>query len=979
MASPRIKVRFDADTRGLERGTKRAESAIGGMGKKALAAGAGFLSLGAGVAAAKKAVDTTRQLALSTAAVARVTGMDTREASRWAAVAKSRNIETKALNMGFITLSKSIRAAGDDTSKQAKLFDRLGVSQKAIKAGDTSRVLEQVADGLMRIESPARRAAIGQQLFGRSNQALAPLLAKGSAGLREQLALSDKYGTTLTKGQVTAALAAASAQREMNMAMDGLRVAFGVAVLPSLAQGIGSMATFINQVRTGEGVVGGLAHGLLEMGANFVTSRSAGVLLAGVVTMLASRMIILGGVFAAQKAAAFAVGVRSLASSLIAAATGARAFTVSMTAANIATWANPIAAAVGIVAALAVSLGALSNNNQRLATTADEARSALDRQLQAMRGVRDFELDSKDAHLRYRQAQLDVRDAVRQRSAAEEQFGRNSDQWRAANIRVKQAVIERTRAQRSANDTDREGKNRTRELRDANNNAVETTRKRISTTRAESRDVRTLIDFYRRHGKSTRDLAPLYDLLRKKQNETKDALDDYRSATRRVNGANDRMRGNIGDLGGAWGDFMGWFSDSVNGTLSKLGAKNLSFSIQRLSIGGGEKRATGGYLVGPSRRDVIPVLAGADEAIVTRHQQPEIQTALAYSASHGVVRHGSLEALFAGVTTPHYMATGGHVGAVGNAGGRYLTRKGRGYLAEKRAEYEASLNTGGSATGLVPQVRRALAFAKRHGWNGGVVSGFRSREKQAQLYNLYLQGKGNLAAPPGSSSHEKGEAVDVSATEAFAAAMASAPANARLFRRVAGEPWHFSVTGYARGGFVAAKKGKAPKKTAKSKVLKASAATSRKVASLMRKIELEDALAQAGVGPPPDQKARRVAIDRLLNGFLTRDDRVALLNARAATLDSPTDGPGGGDDQDLQAQLDQERTRLAVSRKSEAIARSALGVFRGAGDIGYGRNNIIIQTLVPDSPRALQLVGEAAAAGFGVQGSVQASKIQAAM
>jgi hypothetical protein len=108
----------------------------------------------------------------------------------------------------------------------------------------------------------------------------------------------------------------------------------------------------------------------------------------------------------------------------------------------------------------------------------------------------------------------------------------------------------------------------------------------------------------------------------------------------------------------------------------------------------------------------------------------------------------------------------------------------------------AATGMAGGANAHDAQVQRALAWARGHGWHGRVTSGFRSRAAQARLYALYTAGKGNRAAPPGNSSHELGQAVDVTDTEAFAAAMASAPKNARLLRLVPGEPWHFSVTGH---------------------------------------------------------------------------------------------------------------------------------------------------------------------------------------
>jgi LysM repeat protein len=43
----------------------------------------------------------------------------------------------------------------------------------------------------------------------------------------------------------------------------------------------------------------------------------------------------------------------------------------------------------------------------------------------------------------------------------------------------------------------------------------------------------------------------------------------------------------------------------------------------------------------------------------------------------------------------------------------------------------------------------------------GPLSAYRTYEQQAELYNLYISGQGPLAAPPGTSAHERGVAVDV--------------------------------------------------------------------------------------------------------------------------------------------------------------------------------------------------------------------------
>lgn len=72
-----------------------------------------------------------------------------------------------------------------------------------------------------------------------------------------------------------------------------------------------------------------------------------------------------------------------------------------------------------------------------------------------------------------------------------------------------------------------------------------------------------------------------------------------------------------------------------------------------------------------------------------------------------------------------------------------------------------------------------------------IESSYRTRAEQARLYQEYLNGTGNLAAPPGHSEHEKGLAFDINAQW-----IDSRPGLRQLLDRlggfpVGGEPWHW--------------------------------------------------------------------------------------------------------------------------------------------------------------------------------------------
>jgi secretion/DNA translocation related TadE-like protein len=110
---------------------------------------------------------------------------------------------------------------------------------------------------------------------------------------------------------------------------------------------------------------------------------------------------------------------------------------------------------------------------------------------------------------------------------------------------------------------------------------------------------------------------------------------------------------------------------------------------------------------------------------------------------------------------------------------------GREAVASARARAEVALPDG--AAGLQPwfAARLGCLFDRVSGLR--IVSGFRTREEQARLW----EEKPDLAAPPGHSMHELGLAADLGFADPSAQAHAHREAGAcGLGFPVEGEPWH---------------------------------------------------------------------------------------------------------------------------------------------------------------------------------------------
>lgn len=78
---------------------------------------------------------------------------------------------------------------------------------------------------------------------------------------------------------------------------------------------------------------------------------------------------------------------------------------------------------------------------------------------------------------------------------------------------------------------------------------------------------------------------------------------------------------------------------------------------------------------------------------------------------------------------------------------------------------------------------------------GGITSAGRSSTEQSALYQAYLAGKGNLAAKPGTSMHEAGEALDMNLVSRAYQWLTTNGAKYGWTQAVSGEPWHWQHGG----------------------------------------------------------------------------------------------------------------------------------------------------------------------------------------
>lgn len=181
----------------------------------------------------KGAVTETVSLAKATVGLQRITGMDAKTGAAWVEIAKERGVQSKQLNMGFISLSKQLVALQSGNKGAETAFQSLGfqLPRLQLQGKSTSEALALISDRFAALPNGANKAALAQKLFGRQAQALLPILNQGSGALHGQIEEMAK-STGITNASIKQSLQLVKTQREWSAAQTGLKVSIATALLP---------------------------------------------------------------------------------------------------------------------------------------------------------------------------------------------------------------------------------------------------------------------------------------------------------------------------------------------------------------------------------------------------------------------------------------------------------------------------------------------------------------------------------------------------------------------------------------------------------------------------------------------------------------------------------------------------------------------------------------------------------------------------
>jgi phage-related protein len=198
----------------LGKGLKTAGK-VGAVGIGAITAGAGALG-----GMASKAAEMTDNIDK----MSQKLGMSRQGFQEWDFILSQSGASIDSMKMGMKTLADRAVEAAEGTGEGSKAFDKLGLSatDAAGKMKSQEQIFNETVTALQQVENDTERAALANDLLGRSGQELAPLLNAGAGSIENMKNKARDLGLVINNESIDAGV-------KFTDTVDQLKRSFGAA------------------------------------------------------------------------------------------------------------------------------------------------------------------------------------------------------------------------------------------------------------------------------------------------------------------------------------------------------------------------------------------------------------------------------------------------------------------------------------------------------------------------------------------------------------------------------------------------------------------------------------------------------------------------------------------------------------------------------------------------------------------------------
>lgn len=171
-------------------------------------------------------------------------GFSTESFQKWDYVLQLSGVSIDNMQGGIKTLTNKLDDAKNGSKSAIASFERIGLSMEELQGMSREDIFGAAIKQLQGMEDSTERAALANDLFGRSGQELTPLLNQSADATAELMTQAERYGMIMSEEAVKASAAFNDSVTTMQMTITGLKNSLMAEFLPSVTQitdGLGKM------------------------------------------------------------------------------------------------------------------------------------------------------------------------------------------------------------------------------------------------------------------------------------------------------------------------------------------------------------------------------------------------------------------------------------------------------------------------------------------------------------------------------------------------------------------------------------------------------------------------------------------------------------------------------------------------------------------------------------------------------------------
>lgn len=207
------------------------------FGVGAAKVGAAVVTVGAAAAAGlSKMATSTAEAGDRVDKLSQKIGLSRTGFQEWDYIMSQNGMEIEKLQNGMKTLVNSFDDAKKGTASYVEAFDRIGLSIDDLKGKSQEELFEATLAGLQGVTDQTERAALANELLGRSGSEMAPLIAQSAESIEALRQNAHDLGKVLSDETVDGAVLLGDTIDDLKIAGAGLMNQLGSALIPILQE-----------------------------------------------------------------------------------------------------------------------------------------------------------------------------------------------------------------------------------------------------------------------------------------------------------------------------------------------------------------------------------------------------------------------------------------------------------------------------------------------------------------------------------------------------------------------------------------------------------------------------------------------------------------------------------------------------------------------------------------------------------------------